>query len=63
MTFEDQFEKLEAVLTKLQGGELTLEESLKEYELGVRALASCRETLTKAEQRIEELTPSGHEDE
>ena len=57
MTFEEQFEALEAVLAKLEGGDLALEDSLKEYERGVKALIACREALDKAEQRIEELTP------
>ena len=55
-TFEDQFAALESILAQLEGGELTLEESLKHYEQGIGALRGCREILQHAEQRMEELS-------
>ena len=57
MTYEEAFQQLEAVLGKLEQGDLPLYESLKQYEEGVRALRACREILGAAERRIEELTP------
>lgn len=61
MSFEAEYRKLEEILAKLEGGELTLEESLQEYEQGVGALRKCREILTSAELRIRELSPDGSE--
>ena len=57
MTFEEQFKQLETIVTKLEAGELSLDESLAEYEQGIKTLRSCREILDKAELRIEELAP------
>ena len=37
-TYEEAFQQLEAVLAKLEQGDLPLDESLKQYEEGVRAL-------------------------
>ncbi|MBX3469312.1 MAG: exodeoxyribonuclease VII small subunit [Planctomycetes bacterium] len=56
MKFEDQYRQLEEILVRLERGELTLDESLQEYEKGVAALRACREVLAKAERRIEELS-------
>lgn len=63
MSFEAKFAELEEILARLEGGELTLDDSLSEYEKGVAALRSCRELLAKAEKRIEELAPAEEEDE
>lgn len=62
MSFEEHFQKLEQILGKLEGGELSLDASLKEYEAGVEALRTCRGILSEAKLRVEELAPSGVED-
>lgn len=56
MKFEEQYRQLEEILGRLERGDLTLDESLQEYERGVAALRACREILAKAERRIEELS-------
>ena len=56
-SFEDEFERLEEILERLEEGDLSLDASLGEYERGVGALRRCREILAAAERRIEELTP------
>ncbi len=58
MSFEAEYRKLEEILGRLEGGELSLDESLAEYERGVAALRACRGLLERAERRIEELSPS-----
>ena len=55
MSFEEQYRQLEDILTRLERGDLTLDESLAEYERGVAALRACRDVLGRAERRIEEL--------
>ena len=57
MKFEQEFQRLEEILVRLERGELSLDESLAAYEQGVAALRSCRTLLGEAERRIEELTP------
>jgi len=58
-SFEDRFKALSEILARLEEGDLSLDECLKEYEHGVRAVGLCRELLDQAERRIEELTPAG----
>ena len=57
MKFEQEFQRLESILDKLEGGDLSLDLSLQEYEAGIKALRNCRQLLSDAERRIEELAP------
>lgn len=53
--FETSLKKLEDIVKRLEGGSLSLEESLKAFEEGVRHSAFCSGKLEEAEQRIEIL--------
>jgi exodeoxyribonuclease VII small subunit len=53
--FEDALARLEKTVDALEGGELTLDESLARYEEGVKALKQCNEILRDAEKRVEIL--------
>lgn len=55
-TFEESLNELEAIVKKLEEGDMPLEESLELFERGVRLSRDCRDRLTKAERRIELLT-------
>jgi len=55
-TFEDALEQVEAIIERIERGEVGLEESLAEYERGVELIKKCRGILERAEQRVEELT-------
>ena len=46
----------------LEKGEAPLEESLKLFEEGTRLAGQCEQALTRAEQKIEELTAPGEAD-
>ena len=52
---EDSIKALEALVEKLEGGELSLEAALAEFERGVRLTRQCQAALSEAEQRIEIL--------
>jgi exodeoxyribonuclease VII small subunit len=54
-SFETQLEELEKIIERIEAGEIGLEASIAEYERGVGLIRRCREVLTKAEQRVEEL--------
>ena len=54
-SFEEQLKQLEAAVEKLESGELTLEESLEVYELGMKRASACRIALKEAEQRVVQL--------
>lgn len=54
-TFESSLGALEKIVRKLEDGDLSLEESLKLFEEGVRLSRECQERLNQAERRIEIL--------
>ncbi len=58
MTFEKALEKLSAVVTQLETGNLPLEKSLKLYEEGVSLTAFCEKALQDAALRVRELRPA-----
>ncbi len=54
-SFEKALEKLEKTVDALEAGELSLDDSLKKYEEGVKLARTCQEKLEKAKKRIETL--------
>ena len=53
MTFEEKLKKLTQIVEHLEeGNELPLEDSLKLFEEGISLIASCRQMLESAEQRV-----------
>ena len=54
--FEKSISELEAIVMQLEKGELSLEDSLKQFEKGITLARNCEETLNKAEQKIEMLS-------
>jgi exodeoxyribonuclease VII small subunit len=53
--FEQSLREVEMIVGKLESGELTLDQSLKAYEQGVRSLRRCHDQLGKVERQIELL--------
>ena len=53
--FEQGMSELEGIVTRLEQGDLTLEESLRQFERGVNLSRSCQSALRTAEQRVEIL--------
>jgi exodeoxyribonuclease VII small subunit len=53
--FEDALEKLEKIVSKMEEGDLPLEESLKYFEEGIRVSRFCNQKLDEAEKRVEIL--------
>jgi len=56
--FEEALKELEEIVRKMESGDLTLEESLKSFEEGVRLSRFCSERLDEAERRVEILLKS-----
>ena len=54
-SFEHALERLETIVEELEGGALSLEESLARYEEGMRLSRRLTQTLDQAEKRIERL--------
>jgi len=53
--FEEALNKLEKIVSKLERGDIPLEESLKLFEEGVRLSRFCNQKLDEAEKRVEIL--------
>ena len=45
--FEDAFERLEALVSRMESGDLTLEESMQTFEEGVKLTRECQQALPK----------------
>ncbi|AWN73303.1 exodeoxyribonuclease VII small subunit [Legionella anisa] len=56
MHFEQSITELEEIVRQLEKGELSLEDSLKQFEKGISLARQCQDVLQKAEQKIETLT-------
>ncbi|HBE82162.1 MAG: exodeoxyribonuclease VII small subunit [Blastocatellia bacterium] len=61
-TFEESLDQLEAIVKKLEDGDMPLEESLELFEKGIKLSRDCRERLMKAERRIEVLMKDANGD-
>ncbi len=53
--FEKSLGDLESLVQKMESGDLSLEESLKAFEKGVKLTRDCQQALAKAEQKIQLL--------
>ncbi len=56
LRFDEAVAKLETIIDQIEAGEVGLEESLVQYEQGAKLIEHCRLILSRAEQRIAELT-------
>ena len=54
-SFEDKLTALEAVVERLERGELTLDDSVRLFEEGVRLSNACKLELERAEGKIQVL--------
>ena len=53
--FEEDLKKLQKIVEELSSGKITLGESLKKYEEGVRLAKSCSHVLAEAQRKVELL--------
>lgn len=58
LNFEDALKELESIVTKLEGGQASLEDSISLYERGEKLKQRCETLLKDAEMRIEKITLS-----
>lgn len=59
--FEQSLQDLESLVTKMEQGNLSLEESLQAFEEGVSLTRECQNILTQAEQKVQLLVESDGE--
>ena len=53
--FEQSLEKLEQLVERMEKGDLSLEDSLKTFEEGIKLTRQCQQALVKAEQKVKLL--------
>lgn len=53
--FEEALGKLEDIVKKMESGDMSLEESLKAFEEGIKLARLCSRKLDEAERRVEIL--------
>jgi len=55
MSFEAALEELEAIVSKLEDGDIDLDKSIDAYERGAARKAHCDQKLAEAEARIDKI--------
>ena len=56
LSYREASQELETIVRSLEGGELELEDALERFQRGTELLASLRERLAAAEQKVRVLT-------
>ena len=56
LTFEEAMAELDELVSRMEDGELSLDDSLKAFERGVMLTRKCQEALSQAELRVKTLT-------
>lgn len=57
--FETAMQELEALVLRMEEGDLSLEQSLQEFERGVQLTRLCQQALAAAEQRVALVAADG----
>jgi len=58
LDLEKAMGELEEIVEQLESGELTLDNSLQQFEKGVKLSRECQSALTEAEQKVQILIDS-----
>ena len=53
--FETALGELEQIVERMEQGDITLEESLREFENGIKLTRACQKALSEAEQKVQIL--------
>ncbi|MGB0441256.1 MAG: exodeoxyribonuclease VII small subunit [Pseudohongiellaceae bacterium] len=53
--FEEALQELERLVSSMEEGELSLEDSMKAFEKGIKLTRECQTALQKAEQKVQRL--------
>jgi exodeoxyribonuclease VII small subunit len=61
MTFEETIEKIRVIVGDLEGGQLSLEDSIERYREGSKLIEHTRRLIADAEVRISELSAPASE--
>ncbi len=56
MSFEEAIKELTGIVGKIEQGDISLQDSLQQYERGMALIKQCRTILQQAEKRIEKIS-------
>ena len=56
LTFEQAIDQLNQIVSRIEQGQVPLQESLEQYEKGMKLIQHCRGILQDAEKRIEQIS-------
>ena len=56
INFESAIKELESLVEQMEQGDITLEQSLKNFERGIELTRACQKALQEAEQKVQILT-------
>jgi len=59
INFEAALAELESLVTQMEGGDLSLDDSLKAFERGIALTRHCSNALKEAELKVQLLTQDG----
>ena len=59
VNFETSLQKLEKIIEKLEGGDISLEDSVKSFEEGIGLVKECQKQLSQAELKVKKLLDNG----
>lgn len=59
LDFEEALASLETLVEAMEAGNLSLDESLKAFEQGIRLTRECQKALDAAEQKVQILVKAG----
>ena len=63
LNFESAIQELEALVERMEQGDQSLEQSLKDFEQGIALTRSCQKSLQETEQKIQQLIEKNGQDE
>lgn len=61
VSFEQSLTDLESLVNHMEAGDLSLDESLKAFEQGVKLTRECQNMLDEAQQKVQILSEQGGE--
>ena len=59
MTIEEAFSEIDQKIKALEDEDISLEDSFKEYQEGMKLLKYCHETISEVEQKVKQIAEDG----
>jgi len=56
LSFEEAIKELTGIVSRIEQGQIPLQDSLEQYEKGMTLIKHCRSILERAEKRIEKIS-------